>query len=86
MLGVIYFIPFRLLFEFVADIPRLLLEFVVVIPKAFLLDFNWLSYPDFLNDEVIEATELDIHLFLELEEVNPSFLVLSISCEPTALI
>lgn len=60
---------------------KLLLELVVDMPNCFLFDFNWLSYPDFLKDVVIEATELDIFLFLELEEVNPSFLIFSTYCE-----
>ena len=37
--------------------------------------------PDFFRELVIEATELDIFLFLEFEEVRPSFLVFSPSWE-----
>jgi hypothetical protein len=54
---------------------RLLFELLLPIPIVFLLDLT--SQEDFFKLDVMEATELDIFLFLELEEVNPNFLVFS---------
>lgn len=59
--------PLRLLFELVMDV-------FVPIPNFF-PDLR--SQADFFNDDVIEATELDIFLFLEFEEVKPNFFVFS---------
>ncbi len=54
---------------------RLLLELLLPMPMVFLLDLT--SQEDFFKLDVMEATELDMFLFLELEEVNPNFLVFS---------
>ena len=68
--GVIYFKPFRLLFEL-----------LLPIKNPFLLDFKWFYIPTFFKEDVIEATELDMFLFLEFEDVKPNFLVFYPSCE-----
>jgi len=51
-----------------------LFELLVPIPNAFLLLFILFSNYVFFNDVVIDATELDMFLFFEFDDVNPSFL------------